>query len=178
MMQNRIVDLAAMLAHAGMTRGVCPQRGRPVRRPDRRCGWPRSGKNLGRMALLSAIAIALVLPSSKVQASADQPAPDHRDCAGIYSALSLALPYLPGIFLMFKIAPRSGYAQHMYNLEAKPISKRAVRMEAERRKTEMLSALENGAITLEQLIAQAHACDALYGHDPVPITLEDLLRRE
>ena len=102
----------------------------------------------------------------------------HLDCAGNYAALSIALPYLPGIILMFKIAPRSGYAQRMYIIEAKPISKRAVRDEAERRKTLIMAALEAGETTLGELVATAHACDAMYGLEPVPVTLDDMLKPE
>ena len=124
---------------------------------------------------LAAIPIVLPVPA---WASGDIAKPDHLDCAGNYSALSLALPYLPGVFLMFKIAPRSGYAQNIYVREVKPISKRAVRIEANRRKREIMAAFEAGEITLQDIVAKVHACDAYYGLDPAPTTLDDLLRYE
>src|SRR5690606_16273852 len=109
-------------------------------------------------------------------ASGDIAKPDHRDCAASYAALSLALPYLPGIILMFKIAPRSGYAQSAYNREVKPLSKYVVREEVDRRKKQIMTAFEAGEITVQDIIAEVHTCDAHYGHDPAPTTLDDLLR--
>ena len=127
-----------------------------------------------------AFAMALLLTAPET-VSATTTEPDYRkhlDCAGNYLALSLALPLPSAYLLMFKIAPRSGYAQHIYIREAKAISKKAVRFAAERRKKEIMAAFEAGETTLEDLIVKAHACDAIYGHDPVPTTLKDFLKYE
>lgn len=126
----------------------------------------------------AALALGSMVVGSAAVAAEQDGKLDHLDCAGVYGALSLALPYLPGVFLMFKIAPRSGHAISVHNREVKPVSKYVVRWEAERRKKLFLAAIEAGEMTLEELIDRARACDALYGHEPVPINLDDLLRRE
>ena len=103
---------------------------------------------------------------------------DNRDCAGAYGALSVALPYLPGIFLMFENAPRSGIAVKAFFTEDGALSLRAARRAGEQRTQAMLAAFRAGELSLEQLIELAHACDAKYGLDPVPVTFDELLRYE
>lgn len=139
----------------------------------------------GRIAMkargLSTLCITVALFGAQplpAQDAAEREAPGHLDCAAGYAAVSLALPYLPGIFLMFSIAPRSGHAQSAYIREANPVSPRAVRLEAERRKSEIMAAFEAGDVTLDELIARARACDRQYGFEPIPATLDDILRPE
>lgn len=70
--------------------------------------------------------------------------------------------------LMFKIAPRSGYAQGRYSREVKTLSMRVVREEVNRRTKQIMAAFKAGEITLQEIIAKVHACDAYYGFDPLP----------
>jgi len=126
-----------------------------------------------------AFALILIVALAAVPARADIPVPDDLDCAGTYGALSLALPYLPGIFLMFAIAPRSGHAQRQYRRTTPPdqqLPRPAVVAEIERRKRAILDSFNAGAVTLAQITAAAHACDARYGLDPVPVSLDDVFR--
>lgn len=123
-------------------------------------------------ATLAALAVAVPL-------RAEIPATDHLDCAANYGALSLALPYLPGIFLMFAIAPRTGQAQRIYHQTTPPdeqLPRNAVIAETERRKQAIMAAFREGTITLEEIIATAHACDDRYGFDHAPLSLDDMLR--
>ena len=130
------------------------------------------------LARLHAGVLAAALTLGTAPPAAAQALNPHLDCAGTYSALSLALPYLPGVFLMFRIAPRSGRAQSAYIREANPVSRRAVSQAAERRKHELLDQIADGSLTLDELILRARACDARYGLDPVPVTLDDVLGRD
>lgn len=138
---------------------------------------PRLAPALARLragVLAAALTLGPVTPAA-AQAPALNP---HLDCAGTYSALSLALPYLPGVFLMFRIAPRSGRAQSAYIREANPVSHRAVREASERRKHELLAQIADGTLTLDELIRRARDCDARYGLDPVPVSLDDVFDRD
>jgi len=126
-----------------------------------------------------ALVAALAAVTVAAPARADIPAPDHLDCAANYAALSLALPYLPGIFLMFSIAPRSGQAQRIYRQTTPPdeqLPRRAVIAEVERRKQAIMAAWRAEEVTLDEIIATAYACDAHHGLDPVPVSLDDVLR--
>lgn len=125
-------------------------------------------------ACLSAASVAFAAPP----ALAEAPANRHLDCAGTYLALSSALPYLPGVFLMFTIAPRSGRAQNAYERETNAVSRGVVRLAAQDWEAELLAKFAAGEITLEDLTARAHACDAFYGYDPAPTTLDEVLEYE
>jgi len=128
-----------------------------------------------RPAFLVTLAVAGSL-GMVAPAASDAPAVDHLDCSASYQALTLALPYLPGILLMPNIARRSGHARRVYFEEANPISRPAVRREAERRAAVLDAAFDAGEITLDMLVEQAHRCDAAYGLDPTPVSLHDLQR--
>ena len=123
------------------------------------------------------LTLILATPSLAPPASANTPRIDHLQCAGTYAALILALPYLTGMILMVSIAPRSGYAQRIYAQTTPPgeaMPDNRVRAEVERRKKALMEAFEAGDITLEDLTARTHACDAHYGHRPAPTALGDL----
>jgi hypothetical protein len=104
----------------------------------------------------------------------DRVEPDHLDCAAHYGALSLALPYLPGVVLMFRIAPRASYAWRAYR-ESTPaqlvLPRRGINAEVERRKQAIMAAHEAGQVTLQAIIDTVHLCDARYGLAPSPIRL-------
>lgn len=104
----------------------------------------------------------------------DRVEPDHLDCAAHYGALSLALPYLPGVFLMFRIAPRASYAWRAY-LDSTPphlvLPRRGIRAEVERRKQAIMAAHEAEQVSLQEIIDTVHLCDARYGLAPSPIRL-------
>ncbi|RUT31403.1 hypothetical protein EMQ25_11175 [Arsenicitalea aurantiaca] len=132
---------------------------------------------LGTSIFLSACLLIATPAPGMDDATAQLPTPDvHLDCAATYRALSVGLPYLPGIFVMFTAAPRSGQAQGTYS-KTTPRDQRlegdALREEINRRYAARMAMLAADPAEIDKIIADTHACDALYGHEPVWLDLED-----